>query len=64
VGRKKFGSKMEEVTGDWRKMHNEDINNLYSSSDIITMTKSRTGHVTLTGEMRNSYNILVGKPDG
>jgi hypothetical protein len=56
------------VTGDWRKLHNEELHNLYSSPDIIRMIKSRrvgwAGHVARMGEIRNAYRILVGKPEG
>jgi hypothetical protein len=56
------------VTGDWRKLHNEELHNLYSSSNIIRMIKSKrmrwAGHVARIGETRNTYRILVGKPEG
>jgi hypothetical protein len=56
------------VTGDWRKLHNEELHNLYSSPSIITMIKSRrirwAGHVARMREKRNAYRILVGKPEG
>jgi hypothetical protein len=56
------------VTGDWRKLHNEELHNLYSSPSIIKMTKSMrmtwAGHVARIGEKRNAYRILVGKPEG
>jgi hypothetical protein len=56
------------VTGDWRKVHNEELHNLYSSSNIIRIIKSRkmrrAGHVARMWEKRNSYRILVGKPEG
>jgi hypothetical protein len=62
-----FDPKRDEVTGDWRKLHNEELHNLYSSPDIITMIKSRrvrlAGHVARMGEKRNTYRILVGKPE-
>jgi hypothetical protein len=55
------------VTGGWRKLHNEELHNLYSSPNIIKMMKSRRmrweGHVTRMGEM-NACRILVGKPEG
>jgi hypothetical protein len=54
--------------GDWRKLHNEELHNLYSSPKIIRMIKSRrirwAGHVARMGEKRNAYRILVGKPQG
>jgi hypothetical protein len=56
------------VTGVWRKLHNEELHILYSSSSIITMIKSRRtrweGHVARMGEKRNTYRILVEKPEG
>jgi transcription termination factor 2 len=68
VLRRIFGPKRDDVTGDWRKLHNEEIHNLYSSPDIIGMIKSRrmrwAGHVARMGETRNAYRILVGKPEG
>jgi hypothetical protein len=63
-----FGPKRDEVTGGWRKLHNEELNNLYSSPSIIRMIESRrmrsAGHVARLGERRNAYRILVGKPEG
>jgi hypothetical protein len=68
VLREIFGPKREEVVGGWRRMHNEEIPNLCTSSNIIRVIKSRkikwTAHVARMGEMRISYNILVGKPEG
>jgi hypothetical protein len=56
------------VTRGWRKLHNEELHNLYSTSNIIRMTKSRrirwAGHVTRIAEKRNACRILVGKPEG
>jgi hypothetical protein len=56
------------VTGEWRKLHNEELHNLYSPPNIIRTNKSRrkrwAGHVASMGEKRNSYRILVGKPEG
>jgi hypothetical protein len=56
------------LTGDWRKLHNEKLHNLYSSRKIIRMIKSRrmrwTRYVARTGAERNAYGILVGKPEG
>jgi hypothetical protein len=53
-----FGPKRDEVTGEWRKLHNEELRDLYSSPSIITITKSRrmklAGHVARTGEKRNA----------
>jgi hypothetical protein len=63
-----FGPKRDEVTGDWRKLHNEELYNLYSSSNIIRMIKSRrmrwAGYVARMGEKMNAYWTLVGKPEG
>jgi hypothetical protein len=67
VLRRIFGPKRNDVTGDWRKLHNEELHNLYSWPNIIRMTKSRrmrwAGHVLRIGEKRNAYRILVGKPE-
>jgi hypothetical protein len=56
------------VTGGWRKLHNEELHNLYSSPSIIIIIKSRSmrlaGHVARMGEKRNVYRLLVGKPEG
>jgi hypothetical protein len=56
------------VTGEWRKLHNEELHNLYSSPDIIRQVKSRrmrwAGHVARMGEERTVYKVLVGKPEG
>jgi hypothetical protein len=66
--RRIFGPKRDEVTGGWRKLHNEELHNLYSSPSITRMIKlirmRWAGHVARTGEKRNSYRILVGKPEG
>jgi hypothetical protein len=55
------------VTGGWRKLHNEELHNLYSSPSIIRIIKLRrirwAGHVARMGEMRNVYRLLVGKPE-
>jgi hypothetical protein len=68
VLRKIFGSKRDEVTGEWRKLHNEELRDLYSSLNIIRIIKSRrmrwAGHVARMGEKRNAYRLLVGKPEG
>jgi hypothetical protein len=67
VLRRIFGPKRDEVTGGWSKLHNE-LHNVYSSPSIIRMIKSRricwAGYVARTGEKRNAYRILVGKPEG
>jgi hypothetical protein len=67
--RRIFGPKRDEVTGEWRKLHNEQLHDLYSSpSCIIRIIKARrmrwTGHVARMGEKRNAYRLLVGKPEG
>jgi hypothetical protein len=63
-----FGPRRDEVTGDWSKLHNEVLNDLYSSPNIVRMIKSRrvrrTGHVMLMGEGRGVYRVFVGKPEG
>jgi hypothetical protein len=68
VLRKIFGPMREEVTGDWRKLHNEELHNLYASPNIFRVIKLRrmswTGHVVCIGEIRNAYKILVGRPGG
>jgi hypothetical protein len=68
VLRRIFGPKRDEVTGDWRKLHNEELHNLRSSPNIIGMIKSRTirwaGYVARMGEKRNAWKVLVGKPEG
>jgi hypothetical protein len=60
--------KWEDVTGEWRKLHNEKLRNLYSSPDIIRQVKSRrmrwAGHVARVEEERKLYTVLVGKPEG
>jgi hypothetical protein len=56
------------VTGGWKKLHNEELRDLYSSPSIIRIMKSRrmrsAGHVARMGEKRNVYKLLVGKPEG
>jgi hypothetical protein len=68
VLRKIFGPKGAGVTGGWRRLHNEELHNLYSSPIIIRIIKSRrmrwAGHVTRIGEKRNMCRLLVGKPEG
>jgi hypothetical protein len=58
----------DEVTGEWRKLHNEELHILYSSPNIIRQIKSRrlrwAGHVARMGEERNLYKVLMGKPEG
>jgi hypothetical protein len=66
VLRRIFGPKRDGVTGGWRKLHNEEPHNLYSSPHIIRIIKSRSmaGHVARMGEKTNVYRLLVGKPEG
>jgi hypothetical protein len=68
VLRKIFGPKRDEVTGEWRKLHNEKLHDLYSSPNIIRIIKSRrmrwAGHVTRMGKKRNAYRFMVRKPEG
>jgi hypothetical protein len=69
VLRRIFGPKRDEVTGEWRKLYNQELHDLYSSPDIITQVKSRrmrwAGHVARMGEERKVYyKVLVGKPEG
>jgi hypothetical protein len=68
VLRRIFGPKRDEVIGGWRKLHNEELHNLYYLPSIITMIKLRrmrwTKHVARTGERSNVCKILVGKPEG
>jgi hypothetical protein len=68
VLRRIFGPNRDGVTGGWRKLHNEELHNMYSSPSIIRIMKSRrmrwAGHVARMGEKRNVYRLLVGKPVG
>jgi hypothetical protein len=68
VLRRIFGPKRDGVTGGWRKLHNEELHNLYTSPSIFRIIKSRrmrwAGHVARMGEKRNVYRLLVGKPEG
>jgi hypothetical protein len=68
VLRRIFGPKRDEMTGEWRKLHNEELHNLYSSPDIISQVRSRrvrwAGHVARMGDERKLYKVLVGKPEG
>ena len=63
-----IGPRRDEVTGDWRRLHNEEINDLYSSPNIVRVIKSRrmrwAGHVARMGEERAVYRVFVGKPEG
>jgi hypothetical protein len=66
--RRIFGPKRDEVMGEWRKLHNEELNGLYSLPNIVRLIKSRrlrwAGHVARMGEGRGVYRVLVGKPEG
>jgi hypothetical protein len=68
VLRRTFGQKRDGVTGGWRKLHNEELHNLYSSQSIIRIIKSRrlrwAGRVARMGEKRSVYRLLIGKPEG
>jgi hypothetical protein len=59
-----FRTKRDDVTGEWRKLHNEELNDLYRSPNIIRVIKSRrmrwTRHVACTGERRGAYRVLMG----
>jgi hypothetical protein len=63
-----FGPKRDEVTGEWRKLHNEELNDLYCSPNIVRVIKSRriswSGHVVRVGESRGVYRVLVRKLEG
>jgi hypothetical protein len=67
VLRRIFGPKRDDVLGNWRKLHNEELHNVYSLPNIIRMIKSKrmrwAGHVAQMGVKRNAYRILVGKPE-
>jgi len=66
--RRIFGPRRYEVTGEWRKLHNEELNDLYSSPNIVRVIKSRrmrwAAHVARMSEKRGVYRVLVGKPEG
>jgi hypothetical protein len=68
VLRRIFGPKRDAVTGEWRKWHNEEFRDLYSSPGIIRMSRlrrmRRAGHAARMGEKRNAYRLLVGEPEG
>ena len=68
VLRRIFEPRSDEVTGEWRRNYNEELNDLYSSPNIVRMIKSRrmrwAGHVARMGEERGVYRVLVGKPEG
>jgi hypothetical protein len=68
VLRRIYGPKKDEVTGKWRKLHNEELNDLYCSTNIFRVIKRRrmrwAGHVAPMGASRGVYWVLVGKPKG
>jgi hypothetical protein len=68
VLRRVFGPKKDEITRELRKLHNEELNDLYSLPDIVWVVKSRrmrwAGHVARMGEGRGVHRVLVGKPEG
>jgi len=68
VLRRIFGPRKDEVTGEWRRLHNEELNDLYSSPSIVRVIKWRrmrwAGHVARMGEERGVYGILLGKLEG
>jgi hypothetical protein len=68
VLRSVFGPKKDEVTGEWRKLHNEELNDLYSLPNIVRVVTSRrmrwAGHVARMGEGRGVHRVLVRKPEG
>ena len=68
VLRRVFGPKRDEVTGEWRKLHNEELSDLYSLPNIVRVVKSRrmrwAGHVARMGEGRGVHRVLMGKPEG
>ena len=68
VLRRIFGPRRDEVTGEWQRLHNEELNDLHSLSNIVRVIKSRrmrwAGHVVRMGEERGAYRVLVGIPEG
>ena len=68
VLRRIFGPRRDELTGKWRRLHNEGLNDLYCSTNIVRVIKSRrmrwARHVARMGEERGAYRVLVGKPEG
>ena len=62
-----YGDKRDEITGEWRKLHNAELHSLHSSPNIIRNLKSRrlrwAGHVARMEQSRNAYRVFVGKPE-
>ena len=65
--RRIFGPRKDKIMGEWRRLHNEELNDLYSSPNIVRVIKSRrmrwAGHVARMGEERGVYRVLLGKPE-
>jgi hypothetical protein len=68
VLRRIFGPRRDKVMGEWRRLHNEELNDLYCSPNTVRVINSRkmrwAGHVARMGEERGVYRVLVGKPEG
>ena len=68
VLRRIFGPRRDEVTGEWRRLYNDELNDLYSSPNIVRVIRSRrmrwAGHVACMGEERGVYRVLLGKSEG
>ena len=68
VLRRIFGPRRDDVTGEWRRLRNEELNDLYSSPNIVRVINwrrmRRAGHVARMGKERGVYRVLVGKPEG
>jgi hypothetical protein len=68
VLRRIFGQRRDEVTGEWRKLHSEELRDLYSSPRLIRVIKSRrmrwAGYAARMRQKRNAYRLLVGQPEG
>ena len=66
--RRIFGPKRDDITGEWRKLHNEELNDLYCSPNIVRVIKSRrmrwAGHVARMRDRRAAHRVLVGRPEG